>query len=196
MSRVPAVVLLLCVAPLLGGSDDVIEVRNASRNFLRLLQQNAPPDRMFRLFAPGAFDNPVTRLVVVFTGGSATDPAPQIRRYVAEALRQVAEARSIEGAKCPDVEFARTRILEGLQLANDPDADGFSLIRIDEPTVALMSRQEAAAGPQFEWLKERVAQGRRLVGMDVQCNHVPLGILWERQLSGKWLIIGFAVAAD
>jgi hypothetical protein len=96
--RVPlALVALLGFAPLAHARDNVAELRKAAKESIDLLRRNAPSDRMLQSFAPEAFENSITRLIVTFTDGSASDSPKQIRIYVADALKQISEAASEEG---------------------------------------------------------------------------------------------------
>lgn len=180
-------------APPVHARDDIAEVRRAGRVFVDLLRRNAPPKTLLFSFAPEAFDNPVTRLIVGFTVGSASDSPGKIRSYVAEALKEISKAAAVKDANCPDRALGRQALGEQLQPNNKPSADGFALLMVSGHNLRVLEDEADPDEPQLSWLKARTADGHRMALMIVACNHVPIYLVWERQRSGKWLIIGFAV---
>jgi len=145
------------------------------------------------MFSREAFDNPVTRQIVAFTGGEFDAPPRQIRVHVADALRTVIAANSEPGAACPDRALMRGSLQEGIEPDNDLNADGFALLRLNSKVLLAMQSAPEISGPQIDWLKTKVKKGSRLVVMGLACNHVPISIVWERDRPGQWLIIAFGV---
>ena len=77
--------------------------------------------------------------------------------------------------------------------SNDVSEDGFVLLRIDRTLLIAIESEADKSLPEFAWLKSRFETGKRLVIMGVGCNHAPIIVVWERQPTGKWLILGFVI---
>lgn len=56
-----------------------------------------------------------------------------------------------------------------------------------------METEAAPTEPQVVWLRSQILQRRSLVVMTVDCNNIPLALVWGRAKSGKWLIEALAV---
>ena len=185
---------LLFLATSAHAGDEIADLRNAGQQFIELLRRNARTETLLLSFGPEAFDNPLARRIVDFTGGSSSDSPAKIRSYVAKALKEISKAATVKGAHCPDRQLGRQFLAEKVQLDNNPDADGFALLVMNEQRLRVLGAEADPDESTLPWLKARIAAGHHLALMGVACNHVPIILLWEKQRSGKWLIIGFAIA--
>lgn len=184
---------LLALATSAHAGDEIAELRNAGQQFIELLRRNAGTETLLLSFGHEAFDNPLTRRIVNFTGGSSFDSPAKIRSYVAEALKEISKAAAVKGAHCPDRQLGRQFLTEKVQLDNNFDADGFALLVLNEQRLRVLGAEADPDESTLPWLKARIAAGHHLALMGATCNHVPMYLLWEKQRSGKWLIIGFVI---
>ncbi|HEU0124313.1 MAG TPA: hypothetical protein VFQ91_27530 [Bryobacteraceae bacterium] len=148
---------------------------------------------MLRWFANGAFTNPVTRQITAFTGGDFHATPERIRQYVADTLTGIAKSAQNAKTICSAPAAIRDGFVSGIQPDNDPVLDGFLLKRVTRELLNAVETETASSEPQVVWLRSQVQQRRSLVVMMVDCNDVPLAILWGRAKSGKWIIEALAV---